>query len=117
MVEDYRRHLYETLHAAARDFDQAILTAASSTLALSVTFTHHRSPTPTEASHRLLLFGWLALAAAIVSIIGSFLASQRVLRQAIEALHAGRPAQAPWAAALTTVLSWMAGGSLVVGLF
>lgn len=45
-TEHHRRHQYDALHAASRDYDQAILTLAAASLALSVPFAHDITPTP-----------------------------------------------------------------------
>jgi hypothetical protein len=118
-MDDYRRHLYEALHAASRDYDQAIVTLAAGTLALSVTFAHDITPTPVAWSRLLLFLAWTSLAASLVSIVASFLASQRLLRSAIEALD--RPSDATPSprnrmAGLTEVLNLVAGAGLVAGL-
>jgi multisubunit Na+/H+ antiporter MnhB subunit len=118
-VEDYRKHLYQALHAASRDYDQAILTLAAASLALSVTFAHDITPQPAEGTWKLLLGAWAALLVSLVSIVLSFLTSQRVLRQAIEALDRPGDAAPPspsHAAWLTEILNGLAGGALVGGL-
>lgn len=118
-MDDYRRHLYDALHEASRDYDQAILALAAATLAVSVTFAHDIAPTPAEGSRTLLLIAWGALVVSMVAIVGSFLTSQRVLRQAIEDLDrpAGTEPAAPGRAARATEgLNLLAGGALVVGL-
>jgi heme/copper-type cytochrome/quinol oxidase subunit 2 len=114
-VEDYRRHLYEALHAASRDYDQAIITLAGGTLALSVTFAHDITPQPGDGTRNILLTAWAALLLSLVAIVVSFLTSQRVLRMRIAAIdHPGDDALI--AARLTVILNWIAGGALIVGL-
>jgi len=120
-VEDYRRHLYEALHAVSRDYDQAILTLAAGTLALSVTFAHDITPLPAVGTRTILLAAWGSLVVALVAIVISLLTSQRVLRESIASLEqpsaagATRPTDGP-AARLTAGLNWLAGAGLVAGL-
>lgn len=116
MVEDYRRHLYEALHAASRDYDQAVLTLSAATLALSVTFLHQIAPHPIEGT-RILLFGaWGSLAVAIIAMVISFPVSQHGLRRRIEAPDAGEKLPMTGAEKFTQGLNVLAGIGLVAGL-
>jgi hypothetical protein len=97
----------------------ALADPAAATLAVSVTFAHDIAPIPAEGSRTLLLIAWGALVVSMVAIVGSFLTSQWVLRQAIEDLDrpAGTEPAAPGPAARATErLNLLAGGALVVGL-
>jgi len=118
-MDDYRRHLYEALHAASRDYDQAILTLAAATLALSVTFAHDITPTPAAGTRTILLAAWAVLVVSMVAIVASFLTSQRLLRRTIDDLDRtedAKPAAPGRMAVATELLNWLAGGALVVGL-
>jgi hypothetical protein len=119
-MDDYRTHLVEAIHDASRDYDQAILTLAAGTLALSVTFAHDITPTPKGGSQILLLIAWTLLVVALVVIVISFRTSQRDLRDVIAAVDRkdwkvafdpGRPA-----AVLTERLNSAGGACLVGGL-
>ena len=118
-MDDYRRHLYEALHAASRDYDQAILTLAAASLALSVTFAHDITPTPVEGTRIVLFAAWASLVVSMLVMIASFLTSQSVLRKAIEDLNRPKDEQAPppgrWDG-MTGPLNLVAGGALVTGL-
>ncbi len=114
--ELYEKHLYDALHAASRDYDQAILTLAAGTLALSVTFAHDITPQPAEGTRVLLVLAWISLGAALVAIVASFLTSQVVLRGRIETIDAESPAPPSRAERVTWILNLVAGIGLVVGL-
>ena len=117
-MDDYRRHLYEALHAASRDYDQAILTLAAGTLALSVTFLHDIAPTPIAWTRVLLLGAWGSLGAALIAIVASFVTSQWVLRQRITEVDRGAGVISPPGRAerATVVLNAFAGVALIAGL-
>jgi hypothetical protein len=114
--ELYEKHLYDAHHAASRDYDQAILTLAAGTLALSVTFAHNITPEPAAGTRDFLLRAWIALGASLVAILASFLTSQRVLRSRIENIDDETPAPPSIAERVTWVLNAVAGIGLVVGL-
>jgi hypothetical protein len=111
--DEYRKHLYEALHAASRDYDQAILAVAGATLGLSVTFVHDMTPQPVAGTTDLLLLAWLLLLGSLVAIILSFVSSQAEIRRLI---IAGRNAQPSSRAGVTTALNTIAGLALVGGL-
>jgi hypothetical protein len=111
----YEKHLYDALHAASRDYDQAILTVAGGTLALSVTFAGDISPTPQAGSQELLVRAWLALGASIVAIVISFATSQRAIRARIRTVDAPSPDMTR-TERMTEALNVLAGGLLVLGL-
>ena len=116
-LDDYRRHLDEALHAASRDYDQAILAISAGTLAVSVTFVHDITPTPVAGTKDLLLIGWGGLVVAMVAIVASFLTSQALIRGALAAIVRGEdPPQGTLASWATFILNALAGSALVVGL-
>lgn len=65
--------------SASQDYDRAILTLSSGTLALSATFLKDIAQTPAK-SIVLLEVSWAALIGAIIAIILSFLVSQWAIR-------------------------------------
>jgi hypothetical protein len=65
--DDYRNHLVEARHSAMEDYDRAVLTFASATLALSVTFLHEIAPTPKPGTTWAVLAAWLLLGGSLVS--------------------------------------------------
>jgi hypothetical protein len=79
-LEDDRKQLNDALQAASRDYDQAILTIAAGTLAVSVTFMHDVTPTPVAGSTPILVSAWLSLGASVLCMVCSFLTSQRTIR-------------------------------------
>ena len=116
-LEHHRKQLYDALHAASRDYDQAILTLAAASLAPSVTFAHDITPTPVEGTRPVLFAAWVSLVVSLLSIVASFLTSQRLLRDELNALN--RPDEAtspPFWATWTEPLNWLAGLALVLGL-
>lgn len=114
-IEHHRRHLYEALHSASRDYDQAILTLAAGTLALSVTFAHSVAPAPTPESRFFLTLAWLLLAVAIVAMVFSFQTSQAALMHQLT--HIDDEIQSePWTVVATRLLNALAGLGLVAGL-
>jgi len=117
-MEHYRRHLYDALHAASRDYDQAILTLAAGTLAVSVTFLHDITPTPIAGTRNLVVWAWASLGVALIAIVVSFVTSQWVLRRRIAALdRAGKVTPPPvWAERATVILNAFAGFALIAGL-
>jgi hypothetical protein len=118
-MDDYRRHLWDALNAASRDFDQAILTLAVATLAVSVTFANDITPNPVPGSIGLLLAGWLLLLIAVGAVVTSLLTSQRVLRRMLEAIDddaSPEPARTSRTARATDALNVASGGLLVAGL-
>ena len=118
-MEDYRKHLYDALHAASRDYDQAILTLAAATLALSVTFVKDIAPHPVGDT-RLLLFGaWGGLVVSIVAMLTSFLTSQHVIRDRLAATFEPDATPAPPRdkfEVATEILNVVAGVGFVLGL-
>jgi hypothetical protein len=116
-------------HTASQDFDKAIMTLAAGALGLSITFIHEIAPKPTH--HRWLATSWGLLAASLLLVFVSYLASQRVLMHEIgdcdeaiaKALAKERdePAPAPrqkkrdLAGPLTTWLNYLAAGVFVTG--
>jgi hypothetical protein len=117
-LADYRRHLYEALNSASRDYDQAILTLAAGTLALSVTFAHDITPQPAPNSYLLLLAAWGWLIVTLLAVVLSFLTSDKGIRERILGLERPGGAQPKMTRIekATTALNWIAGIGLVIGL-
>jgi hypothetical protein len=121
-LSEYRRHLYDALHAASRDYDQAILTLAAGTLALSVTFLHEITPTPIPWTRLLILAAWGSLGGSLIAVVASLATSQWVLRRQIDAIDR----RTQWTMAsidralqvrrATAILNAVAGIGLIVGL-
>lgn len=127
VLEDYRKHLYDSLNSASRDYDQSILTVAAGTLAVSVTFAHNITETPLPGTQSILLAAWGSLVLALILIVVSFQTSQHVIRTAIRAIgpppvsQRTRLARAKafvsgLAAPLTGFLNLLAGTALIAGL-
>ncbi len=114
--QEHRKHLYEALHAASRDYDQAILAVAAGTLAVSVTFAHDFTPTPVAGTQMILLGAWGLLILSLVAIVASFLTSQREIRRQIQALDNNTAYALGRAAKITYGLNIGAGVLLVLGL-
>jgi uncharacterized membrane protein YgcG len=81
MAPDWREQAYyEALTAAllsgSQDYDRAVLTLSSGTLALSATFIHDIAPTPVGDSIILLILSWAALVLALSLTVISFQTSQ-----------------------------------------
>lgn len=115
-LQEDRKHLNDALEAASRDYDQAILTIAAGTLAVSVTFMHDVTPAPVAGTTTILVSAWISLGVSVLCMVCSFLTSQRtirlMLRQAdLTLTEAGRR----WATA-TYVLNAAAGFLLALGL-
>jgi len=84
--EDWRasahwQALAATALSGSQDYDRAILTLSSGALALSATFLHDIARNVASASLDLLTASWVALIAAIISIVASFQTSQLATRQ------------------------------------
>ncbi len=81
-----------------------------------MTFAHDITPTPAPGTHAILLAAWASLIVSLVSIVASFLSSQRVIREAMAAFEEKRDPNEGLAKRLTEGLNIAAGGLLVVGL-
>jgi len=114
--ELYEKHLYDAHHAASRDYDQAILTLAAGTLALSVTFAHNITAEPAAGTREYLIGAWITLGVAIVAMVLSFLTSQWTLRDRITHVDDETPAPPSRAERATWGLNLAAGAGLVLGL-
>ncbi len=113
---DYLRHLYDSLHQASRDYDQAIITVAGGTLALSATFAGAVAQAPIAGSRGYLIWAWILLVISVVAIIGSYLTSQSTIRHMIARAHDATPPTPGWRGRATTLLNLTAGAALVAGL-
>ncbi len=97
-------------HAASQDYDRAILTLSSGTLALSATFLHDIAPNPVGCSVGLLVASWIFLVVAIVAIVVSYLSSQQAHRATMGDKDASRPTN------VTRALTYFAGEGSVGGI-
>jgi hypothetical protein len=84
--QQWRQWLVQADHDASQDYDKTVLTLATGTLALSVTFAHDIAPTPAPGSSVLLACAWLALGISAVFVLASLLTSQRCIRDQIAEL-------------------------------
>jgi hypothetical protein len=109
-LEQYEKHVLDALHAASRDYDQAVLAVAGGTLALSATFANAVALEAGD-SKTLLFLAWTALVVAIVAVVASFQTSQAVLRAYVE-----RRSSPHALGRATSGLNILSGVSLVVGL-
>lgn len=105
------------------------MTLAAGALGVSITFIHEIAPDPTH--HRWLAVSWTLLAASLLLVFVSYLASQRVLQEEIAtcddairralAKERGEPELAPrdvkrdLAGPLTSWLNYLAAGTFIVG--
>jgi hypothetical protein len=81
---DERTRLIASKQEQSKSYDQAILTFSAGAIGLSVTFITQLAP---KSSHRLPLYvSWIGFALAILSVLLSFLASQRATEIEIERL-------------------------------
>lgn len=113
----YEKHIYDALHAASRDYDQAILTLSAGTLALSVTFAHDITPEPVEGTTRFLISAWACLVVSLVAIVLSFVTSQRILRDRLAHIDDEKASTARTKTEIATeVLNLAGGGFLIAGL-
>jgi hypothetical protein len=105
-----RKALIELYGKALENFDRAVVVISGGALAVSVTFLEKLAPHPVVASLNRLWIGWIGLAISLSSIILSMLAGHRALEDALEGKGLTN------FTTLTTVLNFVAGVALVVGL-
>ena len=111
-----RRDFVVALEDQSRSYDQAILTIAAGTLALSVTFAQSVTPKPPiPLSLVLLVLGWVALVLSLLWMIWSFRASQLMLRLILREQDLHFTDEAKAAGERTERLNVRAGRALVVG--
>jgi hypothetical protein len=104
-------------HDASQDYDKTVLTLATGTLALSVTFAHDIAPKPIPGSSILLACAWLALGLSAVFVLVSLLTSQQCIRDQIDDIDHGRNvAPHGLAARATGFLNVGSGVLLITGL-
>lgn len=113
---DYLRHLYDSLQQASRDYDQAIITVAAGTLALSATFAGAIAEAPAPGSRAFLIWAWILLVVSVISIVGSYLTSQATIRHMIAHVYDAMPPKPGRRGRATAVLNLAAGAALVAGL-
>ena len=120
----YWKWLASVETSAARDYDKTVLTLATGTLALSITFAHEIAPTPVPGSTVALVAAWMVLALSAMAVLAGLATTQYsfyVLREAV-ATHGldelRTAAQGPGHRAdrLTTVFNIGAGLLLAAGL-
>ena len=113
--EDWRERAYwealtRTELSASQDYDKAILTLSSGTLALSATFVRDIAPEPVACSLALLVGSWLAFVVAIIAVIVSYLTSQTAIRREAQNLNASRITNA------TKGLNYISGIGFIAGI-
>jgi hypothetical protein len=81
-----RNRLIETRTDQSKTYDQTILTFSAGAIALSITFVEKIAPTP--AVPVLLYVAWCFFGLAVLSVVLSFLASQRAFQLEIDAVTA-----------------------------
>jgi hypothetical protein len=76
-----QRKLYDQVaQDASKSFDQAMLTLAAGSLALSVTFVKEIAHSPAPYTRGWLYVAWIFFTLSIVSMLGSLLATQFAAR-------------------------------------
>ena len=115
--QQWRQWLVQADHEASQDYDKTVLTLATATLALSVTFAHDIAPMPAPWSSLLLAVAWVALGLSAVFVLVSLLTSQWCIREQIDDLdHARDPAPHGLAARATGFFNVGSGVLLIAGL-
>lgn len=79
-----RNRLIETRTDQSKTYDQTILTFSAGAIALSITFVEKIAPSP--AAPMLLYVAWSFFGLAVLSVVLSFLASQRAFQLEIDAV-------------------------------
>jgi hypothetical protein len=118
-LRKYRDLLTQADHDASRDYDSAVMTLSTATLALSVTFAHDIAPHPVGCSTVLLVAAWVSLTIALVAVLWSLITSQAGLRKTIDDINHQRPiGDRPGgiSARVTGLLNIISGTCLVIGL-
>lgn len=114
--DELRRQAQELLREGHRDYDQAILTLAAGSLALSVTFVHDIAPVPAVGTKVLLIAAWLALGLSLISVVSSYLTSMRAFSRVLGQPGWHPDAQAERLSKATEILNGVAGAGLIAGL-
>jgi hypothetical protein len=81
-----RKHLIESEHKYAENFDKAALTIGTGALALSIGFVKDLAPAPTPWSIPFLCLGWAFLAWSVLSGLFSVITAQKAFRCQVEIL-------------------------------
>ena len=81
---DERKLLIDAEREGARTFDKALLTLASGSFGFTLAFLNVLVPEPVNSSKYYLLISWILFALSIVSILLSFLTSQKSCREQID---------------------------------
>jgi hypothetical protein len=118
-LKKYRDWLIQADHDASRDYDAAVLTLATGTLALSVTFAHDIAPSPVGCSTALLGAAWFALTVSLVTVLWSLITSQASLRKTIDDIDQKRAISRHPGGTSARVTGWLnelTGACLVFGL-
>jgi hypothetical protein len=100
------------LHEKVTDsFDRAVMTLSGGALGISIAFIHDVAPLPTHKW--ALVFAWAAFAASLLTILWSFLTSERAIVR-IVAQHDDEREEIP-RGRLTDYLNWVSAGTFVIG--
>jgi len=83
LTAEERKSLTELYGKALEGFDKTIVTTASGSLVLSVTFLHDIAPNPPPGSWTTLWLGWCFLVLSLAVMILSMLSGQRALEAAL----------------------------------
>jgi hypothetical protein len=121
---EYWKWLASVETDAARDYDKTVLTLATGTLALSITFAHEIAPTPVPGSTVALVAAWILLALSAMAVLAGLATTQYsfyVLREAVatrglDEVRAAASRPGYRADRLTTVFNIGAGLMLAAGL-
>ncbi|MCY3767565.1 MAG: hypothetical protein OXH06_19275 [Gemmatimonadetes bacterium] len=85
---EYRNLLTELEQKAYEDYDKALLAVSGGALAISIAFVKNIVGHDSYQHSYLLIFAWILWTLTILFVLGSFLMSQKALRQAIAQLDA-----------------------------
>jgi len=120
--EVYRRErdlLIDAEREAARSFDKTMITLSAGALVLSFGFVRDMQVSPSGKG--LLFCAWCALTFSLLSVLVSFLLSQKAMRrqrdildECLESATSSVPRVTRWAKVIA-VLNWLALISLIVG--
>ncbi len=107
----------------SENFDRSILTLSTSGLGISLAFIKDLVPLSTAHLKEALMLSWLLFAIAIISIMGSFITSQKAIMTQIDYSHKYYMQRDeeyltktnPWSAA-TIRLNYLAGASFILAI-
>jgi hypothetical protein len=81
-----RKHLIESEHKYAENFDKAALTIGTGAMALSIGFVKDLAPSPAPWSVPFLCFGWAFFAWSVLSGLFAVLTAQKAFRRQVQIL-------------------------------